>query len=602
MEQKKRVALKDAKQLTRSYFRVVGYLLHITPKYTIAWILSIVITAIFPFLFAYILSQAIDQLTRISTTDITAFYPLIAAWILITLVEGVLTQLKDFFNMKVVMKFGVEFDTLVTKKFASLDREYYESSEIMTLIEKVRVAYAGAPLNFVSWTFKGVSSLVGLIVAISIFASYSPVLMSLALFATIPSFINRVIYGKREWYIWSAKEETRKHYSAIRKYLTDSKYLQEIGIYGIRDYFLSRMRALFKEFQHEKTALETKRTINSTLLDSFRVISLGYAFIDLLRSTLLRTISIGQFSFYINIFRQLNTTAQSFFDALAASYADGLFVVDIFKFLDLPHKIVSGDHLVPNETTPPIIELKNVSFRYPGKRRYVIENLNLTIRPKEKIAIVGENGAGKTTLVKLLLRFYDITKGEILINGVEIRKLNLEDLYKHVGVLFQEFNTYHFDARTNIGLGNVADLENITGIENASIKSGADSFIQEYANKYDQVLHRAFEGGTDPSVGQWQRIAIARAFFRNAPILILDEPTSAIDPKAEYELFENIFDFMNDKTVMIISHRFSTVKNATRIIVLDHGKIIEEGNHETLMKLEHGKYKTAFELQKKGYE
>jgi len=251
---------------------------------------------------------------------------------------------------------------------------------------------------------------------------------------------------------------------------------------------------------------------------------------------------------------------------------------------------------------PPLIEINDIAFKYPLTSKNILYNFSLTIKPSEHVAIVGENGAGKTTLIKLLMRFYDTDTGTIALNGTDIKDLKIDSWYQNVGTLFQDFNKYHFDVKTNIGLGDISNISDIKNIDLSASKAGADEFIKKFEDKYDQVLSRVFEGGTDLSGGQWQKIAIARVFFRNPGLIILDEPTSAIDPKSEAEIFERIFEFTKDRSVIIVSPRFSTVRNASRILVMEDGRIIEDGTHKQLMDIPNGKYKSAFEIQRKGYE
>jgi len=256
---------------------------------------------------------------------------------------------------------------------------------------------------------------------------------------------------------------------------------------------------------------------------------------------------------------------------------------------------------LPDKPLPPVIEFKNVSFKYPNTKRNILKGFNLSIKSGEKIAFVGENGAGKTTLIKLLLRFYDVTEGDILINGINIKNINLDKLYLEVGALFQDFIKYQFSFKENVFFGNQKQIDNLTLLKESIKQSGADEYVNDLPNKYDQIVGKMFKDGIDLSGGQWQKLALARAFFKNAPILILDEPTSAIDAKAEYEIFQRVQELQKDKTVIIISHRFSTVRNADRILVLNDGKVLEEGNHDFLMRKK-GLYAELFNIQAQGYK
>ena len=275
---------------------------------------------------------------------------------------------------------------------------------------------------------------------------------------------------------------------------------------------------------------------------------------------------------------------------------------DLYLLVDTEPRIVSPKNAVAiAHNTKPTITFDNVSFVYPGSEKPTIKNISFTISPGDSIAFVGENGAGKTTIIKLLLRFYDATSGNILVNGVNIKDLDLSSYYAHVGVLFQNFNDYPFSVRDNIALGKIDEFDNNDRIHKAAIIANADSFIQKYPKGYEQVLEPGFKDGIEPSGGQWQRIALARALFRNANILILDEPTAAIDSRSEYEIFKTLETHSKDRSTIIISHRFSTVRQAQQIFVIEDGEIIERGNHVELMKHKDGLYKEMFEKQASGY-
>jgi len=282
-------------------------------------------------------------------------------------------------------------------------------------------------------------------------------------------------------------------------------------------------------------------------------------------------------------------------------YENNLYVNHYFDVLSLPQLVKEPKRAIKLKLDRiPKVEFKNVSFSYPDTKELVLKDVSFTIDPKENIAIVGPNGAGKTTIVKLLCRFYDVTAGAILIDGVNIKNVSLQEWYKFLGTLFQEFMHYNFTVKENIMMGRPEFTDKRLMIE-AAEKSGAAEFIEKLPKKYNQLLGRQFEGGTELSQGQWQKIAIARAFYEGAPILILDEPTSAIDAEAEYEIFNNLLRFYKDKTLFLISHRFSTVRNANKIIVLNEGQVVEQGSHEELLS-KAGLYAKMFKKQAIGYQ
>jgi ATP-binding cassette subfamily B protein len=281
-------------------------------------------------------------------------------------------------------------------------------------------------------------------------------------------------------------------------------------------------------------------------------------------------------------------------------YENNLYVNHFFEVLNLPKIIPEPENPVkiPKTPYPPEVEFRNVSFLYPGSKNKVLDNVSFKIESGQNVALVGKNGAGKTTIVKLICRFYDVTSGEILINGINIKNVNLHDWYSYLGTLFQEFIKYDFTVKENITQGS---LHNEERVKSAAIKSGADKFILDLPKKYDQILGKQFEGGIELSSGQWQKIAIARAFYQSSPILILDEPTSAIDAETEFKIFKNLDKEYRDKSLLLISHRFSSVRNADKILVIQKGKIVEEGNHEDLVN-KNGKYAKMFGRQAIGYK
>jgi ABC-type multidrug transport system fused ATPase/permease subunit len=274
---------------------------------------------------------------------------------------------------------------------------------------------------------------------------------------------------------------------------------------------------------------------------------------------------------------------------------------DIYSIFNTEPAIKDGSIAIPRLHTGPSIEFKNMSFKYPNTDKFILKDLDLRIKPEQKIAIVGYNGAGKTTLVKLLCRFYQPTEGKILINDTDLSEIEIDSLYKNMGVLFQEFNRYpQLTVTENIQLGNSKVPASEQRIKAAAESADSQTFIDSYKNKFGQILSERYKNGIRPSTGQWQKLAIARFFYRNAPLVIFDEPTAAIDAVSEYNIFNNIYHFFKGKTVIIISHKFSTVRNADRILVLDKGSIVEDGSHDELMRLD-GFYARSFRLQAEGY-
>ncbi|MGC1176528.1 MAG: ABC transporter ATP-binding protein, partial [Candidatus Saccharimonadales bacterium] len=310
----------------------------------------------------------------------------------------------------------------------------------------------------------------------------------------------------------------------------------------------------------------------------------------------------ANFSFYSGIILQFGSSLGLIVNSFAFLSDNNEYMKDLFKLFDTkPALPLPAKPVKLTKKQLPTIEFRGVWFRYPGNEEWALRDVSFTLKPCEKVAFVGENGAGKTTIIKLLLRFYDTKKGQILINGTDIKELDLPSYYHHIGVLFQDFNDYPLSVRDNIAMGRVEQFGDDVAVRNATTQADADKFIKSYPKEYEQILEIGFKDGIEPSGGQWQRIALARALFRDAGILILDEPTAAIDAKGEYAIFKTLEQHSEGKTTIIISHRFSTVRTAKQIYVIGHGKLAESGSHAELMKIKDGLYREMFDKQAEGY-
>jgi ATP-binding cassette subfamily B protein len=329
----------------------------------------------------------------------------------------------------------------------------------------------------------------------------------------------------------------------------------------------------------------------------------GYysAYLYVIWRTVIGSLSIGTLTFLTGAIVQASSNIQQIFSTLSSIADQALFLTDLLAFFEMQPTIRSQ----PNARAVPSpmisgFEFRNVSFCYPGTSRLVLRNLNFHLRPGERVALVGENGEGKTTLVKLMTRLYDPVKGQVLLDGVDLREYNLEDLYRKIGVIFQDFMRYEMTARENIAVGQIDERANLGRVHLAAIKSMADEVIGRLPRQYEQMLGRRFEEGVDLSGGEWQKVALARAYLRDAQVLILDEPTAALDARSEYEVFRRFAELTAGKTALFISHRFSTVRMADRIVVLEEGRIAEDGNHAELANLG-GHYAEMFEMQAASY-
>ncbi len=563
------------------------------------------LSSLTPLVTAYFAATLLDRLIDVirdgQDTDYTAVYTNVGLLIVLILIGNIVSKLTTLAYQKMALFLDFYMDKLLMEKISGLDIPLFEDPKTNNEITKMsRNAYKVIDLtNSVVFL---IPDIVILAISTLIFLKLSPVIVFIVFITTLPGFFENIVYGKRVWGIWDTKTEIVRDYNNNYSYLTVDKYIGELRIYNLKDFVFTRAVRLYETFLKEQLLVESKRLNVGVLFSVISAVGNGLVILIISFMAISLKITIGSVSFYIQNARSFANAVDGMYLRTSQIISYSIFVKDFFALLSVENKILPGSIPLPHSDKPPLIEFKNVTFAYPNTSTNVLENFNLVIKPGEHLAIVGKNGAGKSTLIKLLMRFYEVDDGDIFINSISIKDLNLTDLYSHIATLFQVFNTYHFDAKTNIGIGNLAKIDSLEDIYEASEKSGADDFIQKYEHKYDQVLSKKFTNGIEPSHGQWQKIALARAFFKDAEILILDEPTSAIDPKAEAEIFERLFTFAQDKSVIIISHRFSTVRNAKVIVVLDEGKIVEKGSHEELMEIDNGIYKTTFEIQKRGYE
>lgn len=551
--------------------------------------------------FKYFLDNFLEIQNGLSTAIPLVLVALLAARYFLGFCESVVkwTLNRNYFDYLFRYKIQNELNKLFYGKTTKLDIAHLEDPNIQNLITKVRDTITWRPPDFMrnaSYFFEAFVGYVSAFIVLIPFGVWLPITLTLM---TLPRLYLRIKYGTIQWSIYgSGVPEVRKiwYFTWI---LAEQKVLREAKIFQSQKYLLKKL----EDIQHYLFSLHKKPLDNyvklfiaTPLFEIMIVFGVAYFFLP---DVLSGAMTIGSFTFLASMIDQLVHTSGAVVGTFGEMHEHNLYVEDFFAILALERIIKEDpDPITFSTLKPPKIELKNVSFAYPNGR-VVLKDVSFVVNPGERVALVGVNGAGKTTIIKLICRFYDVDTGEILINGTNIKKIKLSNLYDFLGTLFQDFVEYHFTVKENITLGK-NESDDDTLIVEAAKKAGADSFIEKLPNKYDQVLGKEFEGGEELSGGQWQKLAIARAFYQQPPVLIMDEPTSAIDAEAEYEIFNNLEKEYKNKTLILVSHRFSTVRNADKILVLEEGRITEEGSHEELMK-KNGKYAKMFRVQAKGY-
>src|SRR5208337_1743482 len=376
---------------------------------------------------------------------------------------------------------------------------------------------------------------------------------------------------------------------------------KELKLFGLANFFTDRFTRLSDQIYKEDVSLARRRLIAGSLLSVIGTAGYYSAYVLVIWRTVMGTLSIGSLSFLAGAIQGASSNIQQVFLTVAGIADQALFLTDLIAFFEMKPSIRSKPNALPMPR--PIqsgFEFRNVSFRYPGSSRLILDGLNFRLFPRERVALVGENGQGKTTIVKLLTRLYDPVQGEVLLDGVDLREYDLEDLYRNIGIIFQDFMHYEMTARENIAVGRIEEIDNLPLLEHAAEKSMADEVIRRLGGRYEQMLGRRFDGGVDLSGGEWQKVALARAYLRDAQLLVLDEPTAALDARSEFQVFQRFAELTAGKMALFISHRFSTVRSADRIVVIEGGRVAEDGDHEQLTHLG-GRYAEMFEMQAGSY-
>jgi ATP-binding cassette subfamily B protein len=486
------------------------------------------------------------------------------------------------------------------KHAATLDLAHFEEPDFYDKLERARRQTVGR-LALMSQVLGSAQDLLTLATLTASLAVYSPWLLALLVAAVIPSFLGETHFASLSYSLLYRWTPQRRQLDYLRWLGATQESAKEVKIFGLGPYLAERYRAVADLFYQENRRLALRRTAVGSVLGLLGTAGYYGAYIVILYRTLHGALSLGDLTFLAAAFARSRGLIESIFGNFATVTEQALYLEDLFAFFRMEPQVRSKPGALP--APRPIrrgIEFREVSFRYPEAEHDVLQGVSFTIRPDERIALIGENGAGKTTVVKLLARLYDPTAGQILLDGVDLRDYDLADLRREIGVIFQDYMRYQMLLSENIGLGRVEALDDRPRIEHAARLSMASEVAARLEHGLDQMVGRRFEGGVDLSGGEWQKVALGRAYMRDAQILILDEPTATFDARAEHRVFQRFADLTRGKMAVLISHRFSTVRMADRILVLQAGEIREQGTHEELVR-QGGQYAELFELQAAGY-
>ena len=568
------------------------------------------IRAAIPAATLYIGKLLIDEVVRLSAPggvdDTTYLWSLVGAEFGLAIVSTALGRAVSLMDGLLGDLFANQTSVQLMEHAATLDLEQFEDATFYDKLERARRQTTGRTV-LLSGVFGQVQELISVGFLAAGLAVYNPWLLLLILVAVTPSFIGDNYFNQRSYSLSRSWTPERRELDYLRYVGASDETAKEVKIFGLSGFLIDRFRTLSNEFFQKNKALAISRAGWGVLLTALGTAGYYGAYVWIVARAVNGHISLGDLTFLSGSFRQVRASLEGILLQFSSLTQEAIYLQDLFDYFAIEPLIHSPKTIRP--FPKPIREggaafrfvFENVGFKYANSERWALRNLSFTLEAGEKLALVGENGAGKTTLVKLLARLYDPIEGRILLNGYDLREYDLDELRRNIGVIFQDYTRFKMSAGINIAVGDIDQRTNQPRIETSAQRSLADTVIAKLSGGYDQQLGRSFGKGVDLSGGEWQKVALGRAYMRDAQLIILDEPTAALDARAEYEVFQRFGQLTDGKSSVIISHRFSTVRMADRILVLENGTLLEIGSHAELLEKD-GRYAELFGLQARGYQ
>ncbi len=576
-----------------------------SPNKTIISFTLRILRSAMPVALLYVGKLIIDQVVALNTNDpsgnLEELWKLVALEFALAVLTGGLTRMINLVDNLLGDLFSNYTSMRIMKHAATLDLDQFEDSVFYDKLERARQQTVGRTI-LLSQVMSQVQDFISMAFLLAALVAFNPWLILLLLLAIIPSFLGESYFNSKNYALSRRQTPERRELDYVRYLGASDETAKEVKIFGLADFITARFKTLSDKFYRDNSKLAVRRSIWGTFFSVLGTMGYYAAYAFIIYDTVTGKTSVGSLTFLAGSFRQLSGLMETMLSRFTMVSQGAIYLNDFIEFFEIKPKIIQTQNALPfpNPIQSGFV-FENVGFQYRGTDRWANRNLSFKLKPGEKLALVGENGAGKTTLVKLLARLYDPTEGRILLDDKDLKNYDLDDLRHNLGIIFQDYIRYQMTFYQNIAVGNIKEIENEELVKRAAEESLADQLALKFPSAYQQWLGRKFNDGVELSGGEWQKVALARAYMKDAQVLILDEPTAALDARAEYEVFQRFAELTKGKSAVLISHRFSTARLADRILVLENGTLLESGTHQQLLKAK-GRYAELFNLQAKGYQ
>jgi ATP-binding cassette, subfamily B, bacterial len=576
------------------------------PGWAIARLIILLLQGILPLASLYLTKLIVDVLAAsVNNSNKTAVFKellfLLALVAVVTIVTSICHSLGEMVDAAQSQRVVDYVESTLYRQAMVIDIEFYETPHYLDILQRAQRAAPYQPVEILGHLTLFMQNAISLVAMVGLLLSLNWMIAGILFSASIPAMLVKFKYAGKIYRWYRQKTEVERRASYFAWILTSDTLVKEIRLFDYGLVFIERFLKLKNLLYKEKLRIIRNRSLANLAVQIISGLMILTAYGFIVYRTVQGTLQLGDLVLYHQAFQRGQQSLTQLITNLSKLYEDNLFLANLNEFLELKPKLIQPTN--PQPVPKPIqhgIMFKDVSFSYPGTSRIALQNISLTIKPGETIALVGENGSGKTTLIKLLCRLYDVTQGSITIDGVDLRQIEPKTLHRQISAIFQDFGRYNLSARDNIWLGDIELVPEDEKILAAARRSGADEVIQSLKYGYQNILGKQFGNGEELSGGQWQKIALARAFLRDSQIIILDEPTSAMDPKAEEKVFNKFRELIENQAAILVTHRLSTVTMADCIYVMSRGSIVERGTHQELMALK-GIYADLFATQAKNY-